>query len=168
MIRKCDKGCLAGDSRLDESRRIVGFRPDLVANKFCRPPSGFSALQSSPYTQAFDEERKLKLPKFVLMLALLASVSAQAAVDPYRYCRNRNDAITDAMNVLTDVIVIRPVGFAGTLAGGALFLGLSPLIALAAIPEPHDSFDKMGVLLVGVPYHYTFVRPLGYFSTACN
>ena len=110
----------------------------------------------------------MKLPKFVLMLALLASVSAQAAVEPYRHCRNRNDAISDAMNVLTDVIVIRPVGFAGTLAGGALFLGLSPLTVLASIPEPHDAFKKVGGILVGVPYAYTFERPLGYFSNSCK
>jgi len=112
----------------------------------------------------------LKLPKFVLLwVVLLASLSAQAAsVEPYRNCRNRNDAITGVMNVLTDVILIRPVGFAGTLGGAGLFLGLSPLTALASIPEPHDAFTKMGGILVGIPYSYTFERPLGYFSNQCD
>ncbi|MFM8331303.1 MAG: hypothetical protein ACKN9T_06410 [Candidatus Methylumidiphilus sp.] len=102
----------------------------------------------------------MKFPK----LAALALLSMQAAADPRLDCKTRSDAA----NVLTDVIVVRPVGAVGTLAGAALFVGLSPLTALAAIPEPHDAFHKLGGILVGVPYAYTFVRPLGYFSNTCD
>jgi hypothetical protein len=70
-------------------------------------------------------------------------------------------------NLLTDVIVVRPVGFVGTLVGGGLFIGLSPLTGLASITPPHDAFQKVGAILVGIPYAYTFVRPLGYFPNSC-
>lgn len=106
----------------------------------------------------------MKLLKLVLPLALLVSVSMPAAGEPRWDCKMINDPI----NVLTDVIVIRPVGLAATVAGAGLFVGLSPLTALASIPEPHDSFDRVGAILVGAPYGYTFVRPLGYFSNTCD
>jgi len=106
----------------------------------------------------------LKLVKFGLTLLVLALLSMPAAASNAMNCRHRNYA----MNVLTDTVVIRPVGLVATMVGGALFVGLSPLIALASIPEPHDSFEKVGGVLVGVPYAYTFVRPLGYFSSTCQ
>jgi hypothetical protein len=106
---------------------------------------------------------KLKLAKLVLPLVLLASTSLQTKADTPLDCKPKNEA----MNLLTDVIFVRPAGFAGMLAGGALFIGLSPLTALANIPEPHDAFERVGGILVGVPYAYTFVRPLGYFSASC-
>jgi len=106
---------------------------------------------------------KLKLAKWVLPLVLLASVSVQTKADTVGNCTSSNEA----MNLLTDVIFVRPVGVVGLLAGGVLFVGLSPLTALANIPEPHNAFDKVGAVLVGIPYSYTFVRPLGYFSASC-
>ena len=107
---------------------------------------------------------KLKLAKLMLPLVLLTLISPQSSADSTPYCKPRNEA----MNVLTDVVFVRPFGFVGMLAGGALFVGLSPLTALANIPEPHKAFDRVGELLIGVPYAYTFVRPLGYFSTTCS
>jgi len=105
----------------------------------------------------------LKFAQLALALVLLAAASIPAQGNSSMDCKER----TDAMNVLTDVIFVRPVGFAGTLAGAALFAGLMPLTALASIPAPHDSFQKVGGVLVGVPYGYTFVRPLGEFANTC-
>lgn len=104
----------------------------------------------------------MKFAKLVLPLVLLAASMQSAADDPLQ-CKPKNQA----MNLATDVIVVRPLGALGTLAGGALFIGLSPLIALASIPEPHDAFTRMGEILVGAPYAYTFIRPLGYFPASC-
>lgn len=106
----------------------------------------------------------MKIVKLALPLVLLAAVSTQPAAGNALDCKIR----TDAMNVMTDVIVIRPVGVAATLAGGILFVGTSPLTALASIPYPHDSFDRVGAILVGAPYYYTFVRPLGEFGNTCR
>ncbi len=106
---------------------------------------------------------KLKLAKWVLPLVLLASVSMQTKAETVGNCTSSNEVL----NLLTDVIFVRPVGVVGFLAGGVLFVGLSPLTALANIPEPHNAFDKVGAVLVGIPYSYTFVRPLGYFPASC-
>ncbi len=111
----------------------------------------------------------MKFTKLALALVFLASASMRALGDSGvdsggLDCRVR----TEAMTVLTDVIFIRPLGVGATLAGAALYVGLSPLTTLASIPAPHDSFQKVGNLLVGTPYGYTFVRPLGEFAATCH
>ena len=60
-----------------------------------------------------------------------------------------------------DLVIYRPIGIAATIAGGALFAGLSPLTAIAEISPPHDAFDKTVDFMVIKPFNYTFSRPLG-------
>ncbi len=67
----------------------------------------------------------------------------------------------DPIFAFLDVVVLRPLGLAGTLVGSAVFVGVSPLTALASIAPPHDAFEKMGYMLVKTPYDFTFVRPVG-------
>lgn len=67
-------------------------------------------------------------------------------------------------DVLLDVVLLRPFGFIGMLGGSAVFIGLSPLTAFAAIPEPHDSFEKMADILIAKPARFTFQRPVGEFD----
>lgn len=62
---------------------------------------------------------------------------------------------------LTDIIFLRPMGLVATVAGSALFIGLSPVTALATIPPPHDAFSHMGHYLVMTPVDFTFSRPIG-------
>lgn len=104
----------------------------------------------------------LKLIRWIILASCLLNPAATLA-EGMQDCRPRNESL----NLITDVLVIRPVGAAATLAGAALFVATSPFTALASIPEPHNAFDRVGSLLVGTPYAYTFVRPLGYFSTSC-
>ncbi len=68
---------------------------------------------------------------------------------------------TDPGFVLLDVLLYRPLGLAVTLVGASLFIAMSPLTALAAIPEPHDSFEKLSKILVIAPATNTFVRSIG-------
>ena len=107
---------------------------------------------------------KLKFTQWVLPLILIASAPMQAYGDSSIACKSQHDP----GNLITDVVIVRPFGAAGTLAGAALFIGMTPLTALADIPEPHDAFQRLGGLLVGVPYAYTFLRPLGNFGDACE
>ena len=72
----------------------------------------------------------------------------------------------DSAFELIDVIVYRPIGFAATIVGAALFIGISPLTALASIPAPHDAFEKTADILVFTPGEYTFTRPIGDRSLA--
>ncbi|MDD5034338.1 MAG: hypothetical protein PHE55_06230 [Methylococcaceae bacterium] len=103
--------------------------------------------------------------KLVNMVALsifpLMSACAQAN-STWVECKQDNEVI----NAMADVILIRPIGVIGTLAGSSAYLGLLPFTALAAIPEPHDAFERVGSIVVGIPFSYTFVRPIGNFCDA--
>lgn len=63
--------------------------------------------------------------------------------------------------VILDVLLYRPVGLVVTVIGTGVFIGLSPLTALASIPEPHDAFAKTSKILILAPGAYTFIRPIG-------
>lgn len=69
----------------------------------------------------------------------------------------------DGYDVAVD-LGLRPVSFAGMLAGTALYVGLSPLTAIAAIPAPHDAFELFADLMIVKPAKYTFVRPVGDYT----
>lgn len=89
---------------------------------------------------------------FVFVFLLVFSVNASAREVKAEY---------DPIFAFLDVVVLRPLGLAGTVVGSAVFVGISPLTALASIAPPHDAFEKMGYMLVMTPYHFTFVRPVG-------
>ena len=57
--------------------------------------------------------------------------------------------------VVSDVLVLRPLGLAGTILGGAAFV-VSLTLTLAT-----HKVDRAEQLLVQEPYDYTFERPLG-------
>jgi hypothetical protein len=57
--------------------------------------------------------------------------------------------------VVSDVLVLRPLGFVGTLLGGAAFV-----VSLPVTLATHQ-VDRSEKLLVQEPYDYTFERPLG-------
>lgn len=67
----------------------------------------------------------------------------------------------ETINVIADLILVRPASLALTLAGTALFVGFSPFAAMASIAPPHDAFARAANALVGTPACYTFHRPLG-------
>ena len=58
--------------------------------------------------------------------------------------------------VVSDVLVLRPLGFAGTILGSAAFVVSLP-VTLAT-----HKVDRAEKLLVEEPYNYTFERPLGH------
>lgn len=66
--------------------------------------------------------------------------------------------------VLADLVLLRPLGIALTAAGAGLFIGTSPLAALASIAPPHDAIERSGNALVVAPGAFTFMRPLGEFT----
>lgn len=57
-----------------------------------------------------------------------------------------------------DVLLVRPLGTAGTIAGFGVFAVASPFAALA------DATDEVFTTLVEEPANYTFDRDLGDFS----
>jgi hypothetical protein len=82
----------------------------------------------------------------VLALLLSTSTPALAAGD------------TSATSVAVDVVVARPVSFALTIVGSALFVVSLPFAAASGC------VDKTAHTLVVVPAKDTFTRPLGDFQ----
>ncbi len=61
----------------------------------------------------------------------------------------------DSTNIIADTIILRPLGFAATVFGSAMFLVSLPM---AAITKSTGTTYKA---LVKDPFEYTFVRPVG-------
>jgi hypothetical protein len=57
--------------------------------------------------------------------------------------------------VVSDILVLRPLGFTGTILGSAAFVVSLP-VTLAT-----HKVDKVEKILVEEPFNYTFERPLG-------
>lgn len=93
-----------------------------------------------------------KIISFVILLSITSCFTAAHAASIEE---------SDPGFVILDVLLYRPLGLVTTVIGTAVFIGLSPLTALASIPEPHDAFDKTSKILVLGPGAYTFIRPLG-------
>ena len=89
---------------------------------------------------------------FTLISVISFSVPAFAEPEAKKY---------NPLFALVDVVILRPMGLCATILGSALFVGLSPITALAQITPPHDAFDQMGHILVMTPVDFTFSRPIG-------
>lgn len=63
----------------------------------------------------------------------------------------------DPAEVAADVLVVRPVGFAATVVGAAIFVVALPFAAIAG------DIDGASRSLVGAPAKFTFKRKLGEF-----
>ena len=97
----------------------------------------------------------MKLIKSVFLMSVLAA-SAPVFADGQAVAPRGVDFMTD--------VVLRPVGFVGTLVGTGLYLGFTPLTAISAINPPHDAFEKLATLLVINPAKFTFTRPVGDYN----
>lgn len=64
---------------------------------------------------------------------------------------------TDPAEVAADALVVRPVGFAATVVGAAIFVVALPFAAISG--DVHNT----GKALVGAPAKFTFQRRLGEF-----
>lgn len=89
---------------------------------------------------------------FTLFSVIFFSVPAYAEAEVGEY---------DPLFALVDIIFLRPMGLVATVAGSAVFVGLTPVTALANITPPHDAFNQMGHFLVMTPVDFTFSRPIG-------
>jgi hypothetical protein len=96
----------------------------------------------------------------VLTLLLTVSISVPAYADETETNTETNEHYS-RLFVVPDILIYRPVGFAFTVAGAALFVAMSPLTAFANIAPPHDAFEKMKDILIMAPANYTFLRPVG-------
>ena len=92
-----------------------------------------------------------------LIIPALLLASSVAGAEPISPAQDEQETL----NVIADIIVVRPISLVGTLVGTALFTAFSPFTALASIAPPHDAFARAGDALIGAPACYAFNRPLG-------
>ena len=103
----------------------------------------------------------MKLRKWVVVVVFFALTTPGYAYD------QRADG--DAYDVMIDM-VLRPVSLVATIIGAGVFVGVSPLTALATVPPPHDAFKKLADTIVCKPWKFTFNRRVGdyRYDKGCN
>lgn len=99
--------------------------------------------------------------RFVAWLLLIVISTSGHSFGRDRTKRDEPDGSTSQNfeSVAVDVVVARPLWFAATVVGGALFVVSLPVAALS------KSVDQTAKTLVVKPAHATFKRPLGDFSS---
>lgn len=92
----------------------------------------------------------MKFCKTLLFLMLLCGIQPTQA-----------DNSPSLGKLYADILIYRPIGFAMTMAGAAVFVATSPMLAVANLAPPHDAFDHASDMMIKTPYKFTFERPLG-------
>jgi len=65
------------------------------------------------------------------------------------------DSDTAAADIVLDMVITRPIGLVGLIAGSVVYVVTLPVAMIT------KSVDRTQKALVKDPYDYTFVRPLG-------
>ncbi|MGH8509848.1 MAG: hypothetical protein ACREU8_00195 [Gammaproteobacteria bacterium] len=99
----------------------------------------------------------MKLLKHAILSVLLLSTNLT-------YAENPRASNYDAHDVAVETVILRPFGLIGTIVGTTLFVGTSPLTALASIAPQHDAFAKSAHAFIVTPFNYTFVRSFGDYT----
>ncbi|MCH9696770.1 MAG: hypothetical protein K0U68_01585 [Gammaproteobacteria bacterium] len=101
--------------------------------------------------------------KLVVSLVLFFSIQICLA---QRYSLNQRTIYPkeyDISDVVAETFFLRPLGFIGSIAGSAVFLGSLPLSAFASIAPPHDAINKAADTLIIGPANATFKRPFAFY-----
>lgn len=104
-----------------------------------------------------DQKEETTLNVFKPIIPALLLASSVAGAEPPSHIREEQKTL----NIIADIIVVRPISLIGTLAGTALFAAFSPFAAFASFAPPHDAFARTADAFIGAPACYTFNRPLG-------
>jgi len=95
-----------------------------------------------------------KLLVSLLLAGLVASAQADAGLEG-----STDDVTVESVFAsIGDILVVRPIGAAATIAGFGIYGVASPFVAMA------DATDEVYDILVVKPGEYTFYRDLGDFS----
>ena len=108
----------------------------------------FSIIMNSN-SNGFNMKRRISMKKILVLIIVLSlvlvSVPAFAETD-------------EAPAIIGDVLVARPLGLVGLVAGTGLFVISLPFAAITG------SIDKTSQALVVKPAEFTFSRPVGNFD----
>ena len=89
----------------------------------------------------------------ILVLVLLVTTSLAVTKTSYTTDDKAEDVSAEA--IMVDTLLLRPLGFAATVVGTAMFVVSLPFSI------PTKRVDKAAQKLVVEPAKYTFTRPLG-------
>jgi hypothetical protein len=92
----------------------------------------------------------MKLSKALLFLLLFFGTQPAKA-----------DESASLGSLYADILIYRPIGFAMTMTGAAVFVATSPMLAVANMAPPHNAFEHASDMMIKTPYKFTFERPLG-------
>lgn len=110
----------------------------------------------------------MKTRRLAYLLSILVLIHQPAATGqgdpPTMAGRTQFRGPMSAIEVLNELLIMRPVGLIATIAGTAVFIATSPLSGLASIAPPHDAFLKASDALVVGPAAWTFSRPFGIYG----
>lgn len=97
--------------------------------------------------------------KYIAMLVVSLSLATVGLADNGSASNEDSDlSVKGTFLAIGDLLLVRPVAAAGTVAGFGLFAASSPFTAMGGVVE--DSYD----ILVEKPGEFTFDRDLGDFS----
>lgn len=102
----------------------------------------------------------MKLVVSLVMIFSMEFCSAQGNMQNGRTIYPREYDVSD---VVAETFFLRPLGFIGSIAGSAVFIGALPLSAFASIAPPHDTISKAADVLIIGPANATFRRPFAYY-----
>lgn len=90
-----------------------------------------------------------KFATFLLICSLVLSLHS------FALAKDNSPGGPSAGAVVLDILLLRPLGFCGTILGASAFVISLPVTA------PFKKTDEASKMLVMEPYSYTFERPLG-------
>jgi len=90
-----------------------------------------------------------KFAAFLLICSLVLSLNSSVLA------KDNASGSPSTGAVVLDILVLRPLGFCGTILGASAFVIGLP------ITVPFKKTDEASKILVMEPYSYTFERPLG-------
>jgi hypothetical protein len=95
---------------------------------------------------------------FTILVASMFVATLASADNGCAPCEDSDLTAESAFLAIGDLLLVRPVAAAGTVAGFGLFAASSPFTAMGGVVE--DSYN----ILVQKPGEFTFDRDLGDFS----
>ncbi|HFD13292.1 MAG TPA: hypothetical protein ENJ32_12620 [Crenotrichaceae bacterium] len=103
--------------------------------------------------------------KLFLSIVLVLLMSAGTCIARNKSVHNNTiyPVNYDVSDVATEIVLLRPLGFVGSIVGTAVFLGTLPLSLFASITPPHDIIHKAAKTLIVGPANATFQRPFAYY-----
>ncbi|MGI9590387.1 MAG: hypothetical protein ACR2P8_03385 [Myxococcota bacterium] len=100
------------------------------------------------------KKARLGVGAAILIAGLMLPAHAQAMAGP-----DARQVAAETSAKAFDVVILRPLGFVGTLIGSALFVP----VAVITSPGGRDPIEEALELFVLTPGKFVFTRPLGSF-----